>query len=87
MEDDRSINKVVTIKLRMDEEGPSMRPVYPELEKGVEDAIKSLNDDGYEVVQIIPIMGGWGKEIENNLTGYGFSFTDAVTILGKKVNN
>ncbi|AXJ04617.1 hypothetical protein CFN16_10925 [Pseudomonas fluorescens] len=66
------------------------------LNEDINDAVKRLNEEGYEVQSILPILsgaysydykykempqGGWGYGY-----GYGYSYTEGVTIIAKKMN-
>ena len=78
-------NKVITVRVFMgDSNKLAMRPDLDKLNDSINSAIKELNEDGYEVVQIMPVISGWGTESYNKEMGYGQSFTDGVVILGKK---
>lgn len=60
------------------------------LNSDLEIVIKSLNNDGYNVVNITPITSArydYGSSGGPNMTagwGYGYSFTEGVIVLGVK---
>ncbi len=85
------INNAIIVKAYIDDGKDNnsnrlaMRPDLDALNDSINKAIKRLNDNGYEVIQMMPIISGWGTESYNKEMGYGQSFTDGVVILGKKI--
>ena len=57
------------------------------LAEDIESAINILNTDGYEVVSVTPTTSGyynWSTQ-RDGPAGYGFSYTEGVTIVAKKI--
>ena len=68
------------------------------LSEDIDQAVTKLNQEGYEVVTIQPITSGaynytWGEYSRGTMNapstcysyGYGYSFTEGVTIIAKKI--
>lgn len=61
------------------------------LSNDVANAVKALNEEGYEVVAVIPVISGeysWARGRQGNIGGYGYgygySYTEGVSIIAKK---
>lgn len=52
------------------------------LERDIQLALVSLNDEGYEVVQLMPVTSG--NYLGAGSQGGGWSFTEAVLIVARK---
>ena len=50
----------------------------------MQDAVAKLNNEGYEVVTVVPIESGHGEGDSYNHYGYGYSYTEGVIIVTRK---
>jgi len=54
------------------------------LRQDMQDAVAKLNNEGYEVVTVVPIESGHGEGDSYNHYGYGYSYTEGVIIVTRK---
>ncbi len=80
----KGTNKVVKVRAYLDGDKEYTRVNMEMFIQDISNTIERLNEEGYEINGIVPIISGIGKIGPNNESGFGYSFTEGVIILGKK---
>ena len=79
-----SLNKVVEVQAVFSDnsiEGGIKEIDMARFAKNISDAVKRLNKEGCEIVEIVPVLSGFGM----HATGGGHSYTEGVIILGRYI--
>ena len=87
------MNKVVFVKasFSLDIRSRKCKINTEDLTKGLQEAVKLLNEGGWEVVSVTDVISGeydyaleWGVGAGRGM-GYGYSYTDGLMIVARKV--